>query len=57
MRRLALFHVLMLTVLFVGAIAVVVSRGVTGRGVTLLVGGGALVGFRWWQFVRSRPAA
>lgn len=55
MYRFRKYHLMMLVVVFVAVVALVLYRGVTGRGVLLVVVAAALVGIRWWQFRRIPP--
>ena len=55
MYRFRKYHLTMLVLVFVAAVALVLYRGVTGRGLLLIIVAGALVGIRWWQFRRIPP--
>ena len=55
--RLRRIHLTMLVIILIAAVVLVASRGITPRGIGLLVVISAILAFRWWQLRRSRPSA
>ena len=53
--RLRRIHLILLVIILIAALVLVVSRGVTPRGLGLVGVISAILAFRWWQLRKSRP--
>jgi hypothetical protein len=56
MQRFRRFHLRMLLVLLIGAIVLVLVRGISVPGLVLVAAIALVFGFRWWSFRRSESA-